>query len=518
MRKQSSVAVPSMRLAELLGTFSRATDAGQGWPDDAATRTTILAVGLTEVFGGDNQTVADVYWLSLLRHAGCTAEAQSSAAVFEDKPAVQRDMYGIDYANPSEFFPFFLRRVARDRPLPARALRLLIAAAALPKMFESGQAICEVADRLAVSFGMGESTRAALFQVYERWNGKGIPNGTKGEAIFVGTRLVSVAAEAEIGHRLGGVDGAAALVRKRAGTMLDPALAECFATHAAELCRPLDEPDSWATFLAAEPTPHRLLDEPAVDQGLRALGDFTDLLSPWFRNHSSGVAALAKEAAGRFGLDEQQSKLVEWAGLVHDVGRVGVTVSVWDAPRPLSTSERERAQSHTLLTERILSRSAALAPIAELAALAHEQLDGKGYHRRLPPSALTPAARVLAASDRYHAMGEDRPHRPKLEAGRAARELRQMATSGCLDGDAVEAVVAAAGHAPRLRRPRPGQLTTRELEVLRLLARGLTNKEIATSLDMSPKTAGNHLQHIFEKLGVTTRAAATMHAMQRALL
>jgi HD-GYP domain-containing protein (c-di-GMP phosphodiesterase class II) len=197
---------------------------------------------------------------------------------------------------------------------------------------------------------------------------------------------------------------------------------------------------------------------------------------------------------------------------------VGVTVSVWDAPRALSTSERERVQTHTLLTEQILSRSQSLAPIAELAALAHERLDTTGYHRRLPPSALGPAARVLAASDCYRAMCEVRPHRPRLEAEHAAKELRALAASGSLDAGAVEAVVAAAGHAPRLRRPRPGNLTERELEVIRLLSRGLTNKEIATSLDISTKTAGNHLQHIFEKIGVTTRAAATLYAMQHGLL
>jgi hypothetical protein len=165
--------------------------------------------------------------------------------------AVQRDMYGLDYGTPGEFLPFFLKRIGRERPFPQRVLRVLGALAAMPKLLGTARAVCEVGDRLAERFGFADGTRKALFQVYERWNGKGMPNGVEGEAIALGTRLASVAHEAEIGHRLGGTDGAAALVKKRAGSMLDPKLAQCFATHAVELCKPLLVPDTWGAFLAA---------------------------------------------------------------------------------------------------------------------------------------------------------------------------------------------------------------------------------------------------------------------------
>ena len=165
-----------------------------------------------------------------------------------------------------------------------------------------------------------------------------------------------------------------------------------------------------------------------------------------------------------------------------------------------------------------MSRAAPLAPLGEIAALAHERVDGRGYHRRLPPGALGAAARLLAASDAYHAMTEDRPHRAALDPERAADELRGQARAGRLDGEAVEAVLGAAGHKARARIPRPGALSDRELEVIRLLARGLTNKEIGAKLQISTKTAGNHVQHVFEKISVTTRAAATMYAMQHALV
>jgi DNA-binding NarL/FixJ family response regulator len=162
----------------------------------------------------------------------------------------------------------------------------------------------------------------------------------------------------------------------------------------------------------------------------------------------------------------------------------------------------------------VLSRATSLAPVAEIATLAHERLDGTGYHRRLSAAACPPAARLLAASDVYRALVEERPHRPARSADEAASEVSRMAAAGSLCPDASRAVLEAAGHAnPRV--VRVSGLTDREVEVLRLLARGLTNKEIASALDISTKTAGHHVQHVFEKLGVTTRSAAAVCAMHR---
>jgi HD-GYP domain-containing protein (c-di-GMP phosphodiesterase class II) len=173
---------------------------------------------------------------------------------------------------------------------------------------------------------------------------------------------------------------------------------------------------------------------------------------------------------------------------------------------------------HAYHTDRILARAASLGPAAALAAGDHERLDGSGYHRRIPSPAISPGARVLAAADTYHAMTERRPHRPALRNDRAADELRKEARSGRLDGEAVEAVLSVAGHKTKAQPERPGGLSDREIEVLRLVARGLTNKEVAAALEISVKTAGHHLEHIYDKLGVTTRAAAALFAMQHDFL
>jgi DNA-binding CsgD family transcriptional regulator len=191
---------------------------------------------------------------------------------------------------------------------------------------------------------------------------------------------------------------------------------------------------------------------------------------------------------------------------------------VWGKPGPLTADDWERVRLHPYLSERVLARSSGLAALAELASLHHERCDGSGYHRGLDGRSLPYPARVLAAADAFHAMTEPRPHRGALAPEAAAAELRAESRAGRLDSDAVEAVVAAAGGRPRRRRDQVAGLTERELGVLQLLARGLSTKQIAEKLVISPKTADTHIQHIYGKVGVSTRAGATVFAMRHGLV
>jgi HD-GYP domain-containing protein (c-di-GMP phosphodiesterase class II) len=205
--------------------------------------------------------------------------------------------------------------------------------------------------------------------------------------------------------------------------------------------------------------------------------------------------------------------------MLHDVGRTGVSSGIWGKPGPLSDSEWERVRLHSYYSERVLARSSALAQLGALAASHHERLDGSGYHRGASASPLTPAARILAAADAYHAMTEPRPHRPALTPEAAAEALRSEVRAGRLDGEAANAVLAAAGHRIRTtRRALVAGLSEREVEVLRLLARGHSKKDIAGLLFISEKTVGHHTQHIYSKIGVSTRAGATLFALQHDLL
>ena len=312
-----------------------------------------------------------------------------------------------------------------------------------------------------------------------------------------------------------GPDAAVAVLRRRSGTAYDPALVERFCRVADRLLGSLDEASLWERTLAAEPCPRASMVGPEADAALRAVGEFADLKSSYTVGDSSGVAELASAAARATGLPADD---VRWAGWVHDIGRVGVSSRVWEKPGPLTHGEREQVRLHPYLTERVLARPARLAELGRLAAAHHERLDGSGYHRCVPAAMLSPAARLLAAADAYRAMTEPRPPPPALPAPAAARQQRGAGGGGRRGGDAVDAVLAAAGHAMPRRREHVAGLTARELEVLRLLARGQSIREIAATLVIAPKTADAHIQHIYAKIGVSTRAAATMFAMQNDLV
>ena len=373
-------------------------------------------------------------------------------------------------------------------------------------------------NELAAALGLGREVRDAVYQTFERWDGKGVPAEATGEEILLPARLVNLADVVEVFHRAHGVDAAVAVARERSGTQFDPALVEAFCAAAPEILRDVDAVTAWPAVVDAEPSLEIVLSEDEFDAALEAIADFTDLKSPWTIGHSRGVADLAGAAARHHGLSEADATLARRAGLVHDLGRLGVSNSVWDKRGPLTPAELERVRLHPYLTQRMLASSAALAPLGAIAVQHHERLDGSGYPSGLAGDALTRAGRILAAADAYQAMTQPRPHRAARTPEDAAAELRAGVRAGRFDADAVESVLAAAGHRVPRRRTGPGGLTRRELEVLRLLVRGLSNREIAEELVISRRTAGSHVEHIYTKIGASNRAQASLFAMRHGLM
>jgi HD-GYP domain-containing protein (c-di-GMP phosphodiesterase class II) len=505
-------------VAELIAALSLGTDLGLGQPMEHVLRMCVLALGLGERFGLGESDRSVVYYVALLAWVGCCADSFEQARWFGDDIAARADYYPTDLVGWSKA-RFVMRHVgAGDSPArrARTALEFLVAGRRAIETMRGTH--CVIAADLAGRLGLGQAVRDALQEVFERWDGKGDPGRLAGEAISPPVRIVQLADVVEVFHRQGGIDAAVAVARERSGAQFDPAVVECFCEGASELLAPLSATTSWEAVIEAQPGLRQDLSDQELDAALEAIADFTDLKSPYTMGHSRGVADLAGAAARAWGLADDQVRTVRRAGLIHDLGRLGVSNAIWDKPGPLSALETERVRLHPYFTERMLSASPVLAPLGALAAQHHERLDGSGYPRALKASALSPAARILAAADAYRARLEPRPHRDASAAPTAADELLAEAQAGRLDGEAVDAVLRAAGHETTVRSARPAGLTAREIEILRLLARGLLNKEIARRLKITPKTVGNHVQHIYAKIGVSSRAAAGLFATEHGLL
>jgi HD-GYP domain-containing protein (c-di-GMP phosphodiesterase class II) len=504
-----------LRLAELTAALSLATDLGMGQPLEQAVRTCLVALGLGERVGLAGTELSDVYYVALLRFLGCTADAHDTARMTGgDEIAFRAAVAPVLAGPPREFVTHVLPTIGTGRGTAGRARLIAGVLTTGKRRLRAGlRAHCEVAETLAARLGLAEGVRVGLGAAFEQWNGTGLPNGLSGEAIPLSARIVFLARDVEIMYRDGGIDRVTQTVRDRRGAAYDPALADQVLGHLDELLAPLEAASPWQEALRREPVPQLTVPEFRLDEVLTTFADYTDLKSPYTAGHSRGVAALAAAAS------PDDAVVLRRAGLVHDLGRGAVPNGIWDKPGRLTDGEWERVRLHAYYTERVLSRVDALAPLARLAGLHHERLDGSGYHRGCSRTEISPAARVLAAADAYQAMTQPRPYRPPHTPADAARELESMARAGGLDPDAVRAVLTAAGHQSRAARPGwPGGLTDREVEVLRLICRGATKNHVAGLLAISPRTVDHHVRHIYQKAGVQTRAAATLFALEHHLL
>jgi HD-GYP domain-containing protein (c-di-GMP phosphodiesterase class II) len=508
------------RLAELTIALSLATDLGTGQPMEHGLRSCLLSLAAAEELDLDSATRSCVYYTALLRFLGCTSDAAETAELAGGDEIVFNATFApVLNAASGEQMRYFLRHLAEELPWHRRAGQIARALADKDGDRRSVAQHCEAACRLADRLGVGADVCEALAHAFERWDGKGQPHGLAGEAVPIAVRIVAVARDVELWARSGGWSTVAEILAHRRGHGYDPAVVDVFLANGGQWLGTLaDNPAPHV--LDAEPPPVRLVATGELDGVLAAVADFTDLKSPWFRTHSSGVAALVHDAALAAGCFSDDATMLRRAALVHDVGRVGVPNGIWGHRGSLSAAQWERVRMHPYLTERVLHGCAVLAPFAELAGHHHERVDGSGYHRGAAgDDQLSFGVRLLAAADAYHAMTEERPHRPALAGADAAAALSAEVGAGRFTRREVDAVLAAAGLQTRPPNvARPAGLTEREVAVLRLISRGNTNKQVAKKLGISAKTVGHHVEHIYVKTGVSTRAGATLFAMEHGLL
>jgi len=509
-----------VRLIEILGALGLATDLAMGMPLEHAIRSTIIAGRIAARADLTEEERARAYYLCLMMFIGCTADAHFFAAFMGDELAVRTKLGPHIYGNISKMMRAMMSSLGSHESGLARMSIVLRGLSQMKtEMAQESAGHCEVAQMLSSRFRIPNDIRDGLAYVYERFDGKGMPGTARGEEIPRAIRVMHVARDVDTQLCLGGRDGVDDVIRSHAGTGLDPELAGIFLSSSDEILKGLGGGSAWDAFLDEEPGEQPVVHGDDIDEHLRSMGEFVDFKTPFTLGHSAALSDLVDRAADAAGFSQTARTLARRAAFVADIGRVTVPVLVLETRGRLSAEDVERMRLHAYHSERILARGGLLGAIGSVAGLHHERLDGSGYHRGCTAESLSPAARLIAAADTYRAMIEPRPYRPGHERSAAAAELHDQAKSGKLDARVVDGVLQAADHRVETTSDaRAASLTDREVQVLRLLGSGLLTKQIARRLGVSPKTVDNHLQHIYPKLGVSTRAGATLYAARAGLL
>lgn len=505
-------------MAELVAALSLGIDLGFGQPMEHVLRQCLIALRLADRLGLDDDERATVYYTSLLVNVGCHTDAYELTKWFGDDIAMRSSKFDFEPRSLGEAAAMLRMIGAGSSPLSRMRTGVELATKSRTTLSNMLINHAQLAGQLAHGLGLSDSVGSALKGSYEQWNGRGSPGNLAGDAIPYASRIALVAEYVEVAHRTAGVTAALELADRRAGKMFDPTIASCLRTNAHDILDSIDGVETWSAVIDSEPALTVRLDAHHFETALTAIADFVDLKSPFTLGHARAVSALVAAAARRAGLGDDEITMLRRSGLVLGFGRLGVSNSVWDKVGPLTIGERERVRMQPYFTERMLQQSNALAPLGRLAVAHRERLDGSGYPRGLPGNGISFPARLLGAADAYQAMREPRPYREALDPDQAATELRGEVRAGRMDGDAVEAVLGAVGHRTIRRRDGVAGLTSREVEVLTLVAQGFSNKQIAERLIIAPKTAGNHVEHIYTKIGAGNRAAASLFAVQHGLL
>ena len=433
--------VPTSRL---LAALSTALDLTEGQLPGHALRTAFLATRVAAAMHLSPADQATVFYASFLKDAGCSSNAAAVTSIFGvDDIALKGRQSSIERSILA-YAAFTIRNLPATEPLPLKLRRLVrIGLTGKRERRATEQIRCERGASIARKAGFGDAVGAAVHDVHEHWDGGGQPRGLARSDIDRHARIISACAGLDLFLSLRGRADALAVLADRRGSWYEPDVVDALldlATHG--LLDELDDADLVGRTMRLGPVER-------VDAGLdvdvdrlaSAFADIVDAKSPFTGSHSQRVATVAERIASHLGLPDADIVDVRRAGLLHDLGKLGVPNTILDKPSRLEPSEFEVIRRHPELTLRILEPVPAFAAVAELAACHHERLDGRGYFRGLTEPELTVGARIVAVADVYEALTADRPYRPAMPIETALGILRSEAGEH-LAGDVIEALVA----------------------------------------------------------------------------
>ncbi|RPJ36969.1 MAG: HD domain-containing protein, partial [Chloroflexi bacterium] len=499
------------------------TDLGAGKSMGHAMRACIIGMAMAEVLRLAAEDQAELYYSFLLMHSGCTVLSLGLATTIQgDELAAIGDITLRDDTNQLEMMAWMRRNVSPQAPIPARVRHII------GMMLHPGDAedhtrgACEVAFRVAQRLGMPPGVQDTVRHYLERWDGKG-PFGLLGSAIPLKARLLHAALKMEAVHSVRGRNAAEAMMLAQKGKIFDPQMAAAFlaAARNTALWETLAKEDLWSDFFDLEPdSPYRNMEESKLDDVALAVADFVDLKTPLTVGHSRETARIAEGIARRTHVPAPDVANIRRAALVHDLGLIALPGHILLKQGQLSEADKEKLRLHPYYTERILSRVPALTPVAAIAGRHHERMNGTGYYRGLSGNELPLGACILALAAAFQERMQPPPGQPGPDPIAILNAMQPEAgplfSPDCFTALAQELGVTASK--PARRRAWPAVLTWLEVEILWLVATGASNRQVAQKLVVSEKTVAHHLEHIYNKIGVSSRAAAVFFAMEHELI
>lgn len=420
------------RISEILSALSCALDITEGQPPGHAVRTCLIGMRIAVRAGVPPEDRGALFYALLLKDLGCSSNAARLCSLFgADDRALKREHKLTDWSRPTRSLTYAFRHAV---PQVSRMGRVMRVASMVMHERGSGREMtrtrCDRGADIAAMLGFSGATRDAIRALDEHWDGNGMPEGLAGAAIPLLARIVGLAQTVEVFAGAFGVDAALAMAVERRGRWFDPDLVDALRGLA-------DDDAFWAGVLGRSPERHLaaleprdqvlLADEERLDDIARAFARVIDAKSPYTYLHSERVAELAVTIGRRLHFGDARLRDLRRAGLLHDIGKLGVSTLILDKPGRLTERERAEVRVHPAYTQRILERVPAFAGIVPVASAHHERLDGQGYHLGLTAERLSAMSRALAVADVYEATTADRPYRKGLPRHEAIAILRSLA-------------------------------------------------------------------------------------------
>jgi HD-GYP domain-containing protein (c-di-GMP phosphodiesterase class II) len=506
----------TLPLSDILGALSLATDLADGQAQGSAMGATVLATRIGDRMGLGSAELPELYWAALLRFLGCTAAAPEIAAVgFGVEQAVNHAFTIGDPFDADDMRRHLDAHMPKDVPEPERARTVDMIAGMKTQAYLLVEMHCDQARALSRRLPVPKGVADIVSLRHSRWDGQA-PMHPSGQELPLNARIMEFAAAMELHRRAGGLQSMVDVARTRAGGQFDPAVTGAFLAAPQEIAAGLGQGRDFELFQSAEPGAAIVITRGEIRRVAEAYADFIDMKSRYYLGHSRKVAGLAYRAALASGVDEGTCNAVFDASLLHDLGKSAIPNGILEKQAPLSRMEEMQFHAFSFHTEQILAMSPVFDPLREMACSVEERCDGSGYHRhiRLPEG----SAALIAVANYYDELTRDLPARVAMSPGEAAEAVLAEVSAGRIPRQAARHVLDSAGH-QRVTglAALPDGLTAREAEVLRRLAQGLSTKEIAQALAVSPKTVDNQTQSIFRKIGAKSRTTAALYAMEHGI-